>query len=397
MNNPSSQTPEDTPTAHESRYYFANRPLESAGKNAEEIQSDIDDAINEGYPLPKNPTLAVETTMGTFDLQKYPSPIPDASDYISARIRHTDDKFPGFNYGTFVQTPRQIAFAKFRYGPKNTEKQNIDGELVDVRVGGLQREAAVLESLREHGYEAPAVLGYSPEYPLGAEPNEADTLETLYIEAIPPEEGTTLPPEQWTPSLAEMAAQKIKTFAHPSAEIELFKEESVQLPVEVLLQRAHINESDDTYHDTLAETLTHYQHLDEPIVVHGDTWLNNIIVKHDESDAMFIDWELAGAGYRGQDAGRTLWGLTLDGNWQFAEINETAEAFAREWTNTDNPEEEKSNLKFGVLLESLRWISDRQDKLSTLDINSPEAEALLLEIDSVKQHSLKIIDTLAEI
>lgn len=391
MNHHHSSNPEHTYTTNETRYYFANRPIEAAGENPEAVQYDIDKAIAEGYPLPKNPTQAIEATMDTFNLEKYPSPIPEASDYVSARIRHSDDHFPGFNYGTFVMTPNQVAFAKFRYGPKNTEKQEVEGELVDVRVGGLEREAAVLTNLAEHGYETPAVLGYSPTFPEGAEPNEAETLETLYIEAIPPEEGTTLPPEQWTPSLAEMAARKIKTFARPTEQIELFQDEAVQLPVEILLKRAHINEG-DAYHDALAETLTNYQYLDQPIVVHGDTWLNNIIVKHDESDAMFIDWELAGAGYKGQDAGRTLWGLTLDGNWQFTTPGENADAFVHEWLDVDDPEEERIDLQFGVVLESLRWIADRQDKLATLDPNTAEAEQLLSEIDTIKHHAVSIID-----
>lgn len=395
MSIPSTSNLEITHDNSKPRYYFANRPLDAAGESADEIQSDIDEAIAAGYPIPKNPSHSVAETMETFNLQKYPSPIPDASDYISARIRHSDDKFPGFNYGQFVEVNDKVAFAKFRYGPKNTEKQNIDGNLVDVRVGGLQREASVLKSLREHNYEAPAVLGYSPAFPEGAEPYEAETLETLYIEAISPEEGTTLPPEMWTSNLAKMAAQKIKTFAHPAGEIELFKDESIQLPVEVLLMRARIADG-DTYHDVLTDTLANYQHLDQPIVVHGDTWLNNIIVKHDESDAMFIDWELAGAGYRGQDAGRTLWGLTLDGDWQFAEISDSAKAFVSEWANTNNSEEEKNNLKFGVLLESLRWIADRTDKLDFYTFDNPEAEKLLLEIDAVKQHCLKITEAISD-
>ncbi len=393
MTNHTRSNPENTQTTNEKRYYFANRPIEAAGTNHEEIQYDIDKAIAEGYPIPKDPSAVVEQTMDTFELTKYPSAIPEINSYISARIRHSDDGFPGFNYGTFVATPQQVAFAKFRYGPKNTEKQYVNGELVDIRVGGLQRENTVLESLRVHGYEAPAVLGYSPAFPENAEPHEADTLETLYIEAIPPEEGTTLPPEQWTPSLAKIAARKIKTFARPAEEIEAFKDESIQLPIEVLIERARISE-EDAYHDTLADTLTSYQYLDQPIVVHGDSWLNNIIVKHDESDAMFIDWELAGAGYKGQDAGRTLWGLTLDSNWGFSEVNESAQAFIEEWTNTEHGEEEKINLQFGILLESLRWIADRSDKLVNMPADEEATLHLVQQIDDIKQHTLKIISNL---
>jgi aminoglycoside phosphotransferase (APT) family kinase protein len=232
------------------------------------------------------------------------------------------------------------------------------------------------------------MLGYSPAYPESAEPDEAYSLETLYIEAIPPNEGTTLPPEQWTPDLAKIAARKISTFAQPAETIELFRDEQILLPVEILVERAQIPE-DDAYHQALATTLNTYTYLDAPIVVHGDTWLNNIIVKHDGSDALFIDWDLAGAGYKGQDAGRTLWGLTLDRDWNLAEVNDAAQAFINEWCKT---EDDTINLRFGVAFESLRWIADRQDKLKDATLDDDTIFSLSEQIDSVKQHALKVFN-----
>jgi hypothetical protein len=370
----------------EKPYYYANGPLDVV-RTDEEIARDLVTA-NEKYHTPRDPNLTIKQTLDTFLLGEYPSEIPDPATYISTRMQRAGDGFPGFNYGTFVTTPRQVAFAKLRYGPKNMEKRRVNDELIDIRVGGLEREAAILSALNQHGYDAPAMLGYSPSYPESAEPDEADSLETLYIEAIPPDEGTTLPPEQWTADLAKVAARKISTFAKPAEAIELFRDEQILLPVEVLVERAQIAEG-DAYHQTLTNTLNSYAHLDTPIVVHGDTWLNNIIVKHDGSDALFVDWELAGAGYEGQDAGRTLWGLTLDGNWNLAEVSDTSQAFTEEWCKT---EDDTANLRFGVVLESLRWIADRQDKLKDITLDDNTIISLSEQIDSVKQHTLKVLD-----
>ncbi len=370
----------------EKPYYYANGPLDVL-RTDEEVARDLATAT-EKYHTPKDPNLAVAKTLDTFLLVKYPSEIPDPATYISIRMQRAGDGFPGFNYGTFVTTPKQVAFAKLRYGPKNMEKRRVGDELVDVRVGGLEREAAILSALNEHGYDAPEMLGYSPSYPEGAEPDEADSLETLYIEAIPPNEGTTLPPEQWTPELARIAARKIRTFAKPAEEIELFKDEQILLPVEVLVERAQLAEGGQ-YYEQVTNTLSSYEHLDTPIVVHGDTWLNNIIVKHDGSNALFVDWELAGAGYKGQDAGRTLWGLTLDVNWNLIGLNDAAKAFSDEWSQTDD---DKANLQFGVVLESLRWIADRQDKLQDATLEQDVAISLMEQIEDVKEHTLKLLD-----
>ena len=384
--------PTEYPTDLPRKYFFANRPVELGGENDTEKLSDIRFAQEKGFPLPDNPSVSVDTTLRTLGLNVYPSDIPDALTYASIRIRSSDDHFPGYNYGTFVTSESgNVAFAKLRYGPRNTEKELIDGALVDKRVGGLKREAAILTALEEHDYEVPKVFGYTPAMPdgLDLEPNESDTLEALVIEAIPPEMGSTLPPEYWNADTARIAANKIKTFAKPASEIELFADEARSISVEVLLKRSEL--PDDDYSQELMQTLESYKHLDEPIVVHGDTWLNNIIVKHDDSDVMFVDWELAGAGYRGQDAGRTLWGLTLDQDWAFNDVGDAAEAFIDTWCVSD---EEVDNLRFGIMMESLRWIADRQDSLKKADDDT--SASLKNQIQAVKHHTLKIFRSLGE-
>ena len=383
-------TPTDESADSQIKYFFANKPLELSGEGEAEKLSDIRFAQEKGFPLPDNPSIAVDTTLRSLGLTTYPSEIPDALTYASIRIRSSHDHFPGYNYGTFVTSEDgNFAFAKLRYGPKNMERVLVDGDLITKRVGGLAREKDVLTSLESHGYEVPKVFGYTPALPEGRdlEPNESDTLETLFIEAISPEVGSTIPPEYWTKNTARIAAEKIKTFDKPADQIELFAHEGRSISVEALLKRSKL--ADDTYSRELLQTIEAYQHLDKPIVVHGDTWLNNIIVKHDNSDVMFVDWELAGPGYKGQDAGRTVWGLTLDQNWGFAGVNDAAQEFIDTWCISD---EETKNLRFGLVLESLRWIADRQDSLD--QASDEESVNTLREIQEIKQHTMKVMHVL---
>lgn len=394
MSEQSTETLQPLPLSPESApYFFASVPLEYSNIPTDEIDRLLKVAQAEGYPIPENPALSVQKTLETFNLQVYPSEIPPINEYIASRIAPSLYNFPGYNYGVFVQTPQQVAFAKVCYGPENTEKKHDEnGNLVKIRVGGLEREAKVLRTLSDHGYDVPKVLGYEPAYPRNAAPNEAETLETLYTEAFVPEEGTSLPPEYWNPQLAHIAAEKIKTFNTPVKNIELFQDETLDLPLDIVLERAEITEDDD-YAQAVEETIRAYAHLDEPIVVHADAWQKNIIVKRDSSDIMFVDWELAGAGYKGQDAARTLWGLTLDKDWQFTEVTDAAEAFTQAWCETDD---DVNTLKFGVVFESLRWIIDRKDRIRDEDLDEATELSILALIDDVKHHTLKVLHTISK-
>lgn len=366
-------------------YHFANRPIEAARAN---VAEDIQRAREAGHPIPEDPNRAVSRTLEAHGLLRYPSRIPEPNVYISARINNSDDRFPGFNYGTFVVTQEgDVAFAKLRYGPKNTEQILVEGELVDAQVGGLYCEAQVLTELTEQGYETPSLLGYFPETPRGAKPDRADTLETLLIEAILPQEGSTLPPEKWSSELARLAARKIESFTTPTSETPLFQNKERSLPLDILIRRARLPANGD-YELALKKAVEKYEHLDPPIVTHGDTWLNNIIVKYDSSDLLFVDWELAGPGYKGQDAGRTLWGLTLDTNWDFVDVNDTARAFIYEWSQS---EDEKNVLRFGILFESLRWIADRQDRLLENTLSTGSKRTIVKRIEDIKAHALELL------
>ena len=318
-----------------------------------------------------------------------PYTLPTFEEWITERM---DQGYSGYNYGCFVMNEAgQIGFAKVHYGPDNlltTVDENGDAE--KTKVGGPEREADVLEALNQNGYEAPEVLGYNPASPEDT-PEDEKMYELLVIEAVLPEYGFVRKREDWTPQLAQIAAQKIATFAKPAKEIPLFENESIALPVEDLV--AMLPQTGDTYEQTLRQVLEAYPHLDDPIVVHGDAWFNNIIASHDDSDLMFVDWELAGTGYQGQDAGRKLWDLTVTNDWRLAEYAETAGAFTDEWCKTDD---DRATLEFGVVYESLRWISERMR-----DINDPKTDdatkiSLLQEIDDVKAHTLTVLEGIAE-
>ena len=313
-----------------------------------------------------------------------PHTLPTVEEWVAERVAQG---YSGYNYGSFViNEAEQVGFAKVHYGSKNIQTLiGSDGEAVEFEVGGPEREQAVLEALASSGYKVPEVLGYSPE----SESPEGKIYEMLVIEAILPADGSVRPRDAWTPQLARVAAQKIATFAKPIADVPLFKDESIQLPVEGLLEM--LPRTEGAYEEALVRVLTGYAHLDAPIVVHGDTWYNNIIARHDDSDLLFVDWELAGPGYRGQDAGRKLWDLTIAKDWSLAEYTEAADAFTDEWCKTDD---DRSSLEFGVVYESLRWISERVRDINKEETTQEDREKLEQQIRQIKNHALMILDSI---
>lgn len=370
---------------------------EDADATLTELGDRIDSPIQEAHErfgIDINAPEVVQRTIEengftALELEK-PHTLPTLEEWIAQRMAQG---YSGYNYGTFVMNEaEQIGFAKVHYGTKNIQTLiGDDGEAVQFEVGGPRREQEVLEALASNGYEVPEVLGYNPASQEGTSSDEK-IYEMLVIEAVMPEYGAVRQRESWTPQLARIAAQKIATFAKPVAEVPLFEKESIPLPVEGLIEMLP-RTGESSYDDTLAEVLEAYPHLDNPIVVHGDTWFNNIIARHDDSDVMFVDWELAGPGYRGQDAGRKLWDLTIDSGWQPSDYTESADAFTDEWCKT---EDGRISLEFGVMYESLRWISER-----VRDINKPgtdEATVLSLKqsIEDVKAHALKLLGNIKQ-
>lgn len=351
-------------------------------------QSEALQRAHEKFGIPLNVSEVVDRTLEQNGFTMLESvPTPTVEEWITEKI--TEQGYAGYNHGSFVtDEDGNLGFAKVHYGPDNIlSRVNADGEVEKVKVGGPQREALVLDALTNHGYKAPFVLGYSPESPEGASSAEANTYEILAIEAVLPENGAVREREDWTPALAQKAAQKITTFAQPIESIELFRDETIPLSAEELVRK--LPRTGDAYDHALTETLEAYPHLDSPIVVHGDTWFNNIIASHDDSDIMFVDWELAGPGYRGQDAGRKLWDLTLNNDWSFADYGDAAHAFTEEWCAT---EDDTHSLTFGVMYESLRWISDRIDKIEDPATDEATRVSLAQEIDEVKSHTLEILN-----
>lgn len=341
---------------------------------------------HENFGVPLNVSEVVSRTLDKNGFKPLESDqTPSVEEWISERV--TSQGYAGYNHGSFVvDATGNLGFAKVHYGPDNILITiDEDGNTQETKVGGPKREAEVLRALEPNGYDTPQVLAYSPALPEGASNANAETFETLIIEAVTPEYGSVRKREEWSPSLARRAAQKISTFAKPVESIPLFKDESIPLTVESLIQK--VPRDGGEYDAALTRALDTYTHLDSPVVVHGDVWFNNTIARHDDSDVMFIDWELAGPGYRGQDAGRKLWDLTLKNDWSFAGYSEAARAFTDEWCKT---EDDKHSLTFGVMYESLRWISDRIDKVIDPDTDEATQTSLLQEIEDVKSHALAI-------
>lgn len=363
--------------------------LPSQNEKGEEIVRSLRRA-NERFGIPLNVSEVVERTLESIGFTQLQPPLtPTVEEWIAERM--VAQGYAGYNHGSFVEdADGNLGFAKVHYGPDNLQlNTDENGNSTKIKVGGPEREARVLGALASNRYEVPKVLGYNPEVPEGASSAEADTYEVLVIEAILPEYGAVRKRESWTPDLSRIAARKIATFAKRIEEIPLFKDEQISLPVESLIRQ--LPTRGDEYDSALAVVLESYKYLDNPIVVHGDTWFNNIIARHDETDVMFVDWELAGPGYRGQDAGRKLWDLTLSDDWRIKDYSEAAQAFADEWSKTDDG---RSTLSFGVCYESLRWISERMR-----DVNDPSTDeaariSLLQEIEDVKAHTLIILDNI---
>ena len=369
--------------------------FETAPAPADERSAELARSLqhaHERFGIPLNVSEVVDRTLEVNGFTPYDRTLtPTVEEWIMERL--VSQGYVGYNHGSFVENASgELGFAKVHYGPDNTLiTHNENGEPIEIEVGGPKREAQVLQALAAQGYEAPRVLGYSPESPEGANSAEAETYEILVIEAVLPEYGAVRKRESWTPELARIAAQKIATFAKPIEEVPLFANETIPLPVENLVEQ--LPSSNEPYSLAVLEVLKDYEHIDSPIVVHGDTWFNNIIARHDNTDVMFVDWELAGPGYRGQDAGRKLWDLTLTNDWDFSEYSDAASAFTDEWSQTDD---DRQSLKFGIVYESLRWITDR-----IRDINDPTTDeatriSLTQEMEDVKTHTLAILDNITQ-
>jgi len=367
---PSTDKTDATPTEHIDKI---EKPLQQAH---EIFGIDLDASEIIERTIERNGFTALEL--------EEPYTLPTFEEWVTQKLAQG---YAGYNFGTFViNEAEQLGFAKVHYGPKNIQTLiGSDGEVVQFEAGGPRREQAVLEALASNGYEVPEVLGHSLASPEST-PSGENIYEMLVIEAVMPEYGAVREREAWTPKLARIAAQKIATFAKPVAEVPLFENDPILLPVESLIEM--LPRTGDSYDDMLAKIIESYPHLDEPIVVHGDTWFNNIIVRHDDSDIMFVDWELAGPGYKGQDAGRKLWDLTIS-NWELSDYTDAADAFTDEWCRTDD---DRLSLEFGVMYESLRWIAERVRDINKPDTDETTRASIKQGIEDVKTHTLTILD-----
>ena len=253
-----------------------------------------------------------------------------------------------------------------------------------IEFGGLANEGNVLQYLPK---EAPIAhfVNYIPEDEKGT------TLEMLVLKAVKVSEGSVFPAKEWTSAQGEHVAKEIKKLEkiEMSTLPELSQEPAISLRAILELAQATLSPDFRAQVDTIIQA---YEPQMSPVLIHGDTWIKNIIVSRnpDQAKTVFVDWERGGAGYRGQDIARLWWNL-----WENPDIREViAKSYLNE-TDEISRGKRADALKFGVMFEALRWIADRNDQLK----RNP-AEAMLRKLESeiilVQQKAQAMIDAVTK-
>jgi aminoglycoside phosphotransferase (APT) family kinase protein len=269
--------------------------------------------------------------------------------------------------------------------------------------GGLEREARALEVINANNQDANA-----PRLHAYYKGDEDKTLEALVTSAYLPSEWEAHHVSQYTEKsaraagesihsiegleLGEFAGDPIISIASQIETILSVAEQNPDLPqpnqefmekmiesMYALLNIPDINELEITEqlftslgtHDLkiiepmIMPFVARFELLSKKVLVHGDTWLKNILLSIDNK-AAFIDWERAQKGYEGQDAGRTGW----DFGWAKDELFPAyVEAYIHAGgVRGDAVAQRKNILKFGIVFESLRWLHDRYEKLDKIRV-----------------------------
>lgn len=214
-------------------------------------------------------------------------------------------------------------------------------------VSGLTHEAETISTL-EKEINAPQIINY-------VEPTEEQSA-ILITEAIPADKASVAPPEAWNEGHVISAVDQIKFLENrqlPDVSSVDYTE-----PVADLLNRAKLPED-------LAEqvrlVINQYRPFAKPVFVHGDAAMKNILVSTpaDEPKAYFVDWELAGQGFMGQDAAK-LWSGFTKGN---PELQTT---LVNRYVATPEGKVDRQRqlaLVFGVIAENLTHITWRQENI----------------------------------
>jgi hypothetical protein len=318
----------------------------------------------------------IDTVLFNGKKVRWPSVSQQIQEY---RNRHHPNSVPA-NRLRFALTPDgTVVFVKMALNPPEW--------------GGLAREAQALELLDQHNPQAkaPKLYFYLPPS------QDPPLIETLVTSAFLPEDG-------WMARhVSDYTPDQAKAVAHAMIGLEgltttNFQEDEIitvtsQLE-KILNAAAQFDQIPDLSEEfiiramqSIAQALTYapevnprqisqlvdflpnldqptrifcakliaqaHQMLAEKILVHGDTWLKNILLS--QHQAVITDWERAGPGLIGQDQGRTGW----DFGWANVEL---LPHYVKAYISTSDPEEFDQRvikLRFGLIFEALRWLHDR--------------------------------------
>lgn len=275
-----------------------------------------------------------------------------------------------YNYQYFVEDPKgRIFFAKTAISTRT-----------DDAFRNMQHEAEILKALPESSL-APKFVGYQPA------DIQTGTLETLTAEAVSLKTGSTLPLPLWEPEHAREAAKCVRSLESVPAQTTLNTNHNPEVSFEATFQNAseYLTASLKKRIQEIMLAASQRQNA----MVHGDTWLKNIVVGYQQANptVRLVDWERAGVGYLGQDAGRTFWEL-----WGKDELREP---FVEDYCDShlgDEVRNRKELLQFGVAFEAIRWIEGQHLQLIKLEPKSNESLKCHTAINSIQQKLLDVFN-----
>ncbi len=224
------------------------------------------------------------------------------------------------------------------------------------KVEALQYEYDIMTKARPGIGEPRALEFYQPE------PGKENELAFLRMEAIPFEEGRVGLPEEWTVDHARDASSKIKSLENMDVSEEvktLSRFDKFPEGVEVVIGRNLAKCEDNLRQAGIdVEKVRNIVSAEiRKVFVHGDFNLKNSIICKDGT-IKEVDWELAGQGFLGQDAGKLFTELRTN--------KEAQQVFLQAYCYDESgelDEERKRSLFAGIIAENLTHLAYRVERL----------------------------------
>lgn len=203
---------------------------------------------------------------------------PSVDQWVEHRIRHNrGTKF----FPTFVKNQEgKFFFCKAQINDRPDA------------LAGLTHEAEILSALPPE-VSAPKLIQY-------VEPSSEKSA-LIITEAISINEATVAPSEHWNEGHIVSAIDQIKALENTQPSSESARDYTE--PVLDLLQRSKLPSE---LSDRIRLIVEQYQPHAKSVFVHGDAAIKNILASTPDQEAKvhFVDWELAGEGFLGQDAAK---------------------------------------------------------------------------------------------